>query len=113
VVDSIGGRTLEQSIECAAYRGRIISVGDAGRGDVVPDVSGLRANNKRLTGVFLGAEVFFNPTRVRPMIQGHLESVLSGDLQIVVDRTYPLAEAAAAHAYIESRQAFGRVLLIP
>ena len=32
---------------------------------------------------------------------------------MVIDRTYPLAEAAAAHAYIESRQSFGRVLLIP
>ena len=30
-----------------------------------------------------------------------------------IDRTYPLSEAAAAHAYIESRKAFGRVLLIP
>jgi NADPH2:quinone reductase len=31
VVDSVGGRTLEGSIECAAYRGRIITVGGAGR----------------------------------------------------------------------------------
>jgi len=32
---------------------------------------------------------------------------------VIVDRTYPLADAAAAHAYIESRQSFGRVVLIP
>jgi NADPH2:quinone reductase len=32
---------------------------------------------------------------------------------VIIDRSYPLADAAAAHAYIESRQAFGRVLLIP
>jgi NADPH2:quinone reductase len=31
----------------------------------------------------------------------------------VIDRTFPLAEAAEAHRYIESRHAFGRVLLIP
>jgi NADPH:quinone reductase len=31
----------------------------------------------------------------------------------VVDSTYPLAEAAAAHAHLESRQAFGRVVLVP
>jgi NADPH2:quinone reductase len=30
-----------------------------------------------------------------------------------MDRTFPLADAAAAHAFIESRQAFGRVLLVP
>ena len=31
----------------------------------------------------------------------------------MIDRKFPLAEAAAAHAYIESRAAFGRVVLIP
>jgi NADPH2:quinone reductase len=32
---------------------------------------------------------------------------------VVIDRTFPLADAAGAHRYIESRRAFGRVLLIP
>jgi NADPH2:quinone reductase len=32
---------------------------------------------------------------------------------VLVDRTYPLSEAAAAHEFIESRQAVGRVVLIP
>ena len=113
VVDSVGGRTLERSIECAAYRGRIITVGDAGRGGVVPNPGLLRPANKTLTGVFLGAELFFSPGRVHPMIQGHLDAVAKGELAIVIDRTYPLSEAADAHAYIESRQAFGRVLLAP
>ena len=31
----------------------------------------------------------------------------------MIDRVFPLAEAADAHRYIESRQAFGRVLLAP
>lgn len=113
VVDSVGGRTLEGSIECAAYRGRIVTVGDAGRPDRPPDTSLLRPANKSLTGVFLGAELFFSPGRVHPMIQGHVDALARGELTVVVDRTYPLAEAAAAHAYIESRKAFGRVLLIP
>ncbi len=47
------------------------------------------------------------------MIQRHLEAVAAGKLEIVIDRAYPLAEAAEAHAYIESRRAFGRVLLVP
>ncbi len=47
------------------------------------------------------------------MVQRHLDDVASGALEIVIDRRYPLAEAAAAHAHVESRQAFGRVLLIP
>jgi NADPH2:quinone reductase len=34
-------------------------------------------------------------------------------LRVAIDRAFPLADAADAHRYIESRQAFGRVLLIP
>jgi NADPH2:quinone reductase len=113
VVDSIGGETLAKSIECAAYRGRIITVGDAGRSAVVPNPGLLRAQNKSLTGVFLGAELFFDPNRVHPMIQGHIDALARAELEVIVDRSFPLREAAAAHAYIEGRQAFGRVILVP
>jgi len=113
VVDSVGGMNLQRSIECAAYRGRIITVGSAGRDPHAPDVSLLSAGNKSLTGVFLGAEIAMQNARVHPMIQRHIEAVESGQLRAVIDRTFPLAQAAAAHAFIESRQAFGRVLLIP
>ena len=67
--------------------------------------------NQSLTGVFLGAEI--TTERAHTMIAGLLDDVAAGRLHVVVDRTYPLAEAAAAHAYIESRQAFGRVVLVP
>jgi NADPH2:quinone reductase len=113
VVDSVGGRTLQGSIECLRYRGRAITVGRAGRDPEPPDISALSAGNRSLTGVFLGAETVIQPDRVRPMIARLLDDVASGALRVVIDRTYPLAEAAAAHAYIESRQAFGRVVLIP
>ncbi len=113
VVDSVGGKTLQGSLEAAAYRGRIVTVGSAGReGDRI-DVSVLRPGNKSLTGVFFGAELMLHADRVHPMVQRHLEAVAKGALEIVIDRSYPLEEAAAAHAYIESRKAFGRVLLIP
>ena len=47
------------------------------------------------------------------MIAGQLADVARGTLRVVVDRKYPLAEAAGAHAYAESREAFGCVLLVP
>jgi NADPH2:quinone reductase len=113
IVDSVGGRTLEGSIGAAAYRGRISYVGSAGRDAFVPNPDALRPGNKSLTGIFLGAELVLNHGRVHPMIQRHLDDVARGALKIVVDRTFPLAQAAAAHAFIENRQAFGRVVLIP
>ncbi len=113
IVDSVGGRTLDGSIEALAYRGRIAYVGSAGRDAHRPNVDGLRPGNKTVTGIFLGAELVMNYTRVHPMIARHLADVASGALRVVIDREYPLADAAAAHAYVESRQAFGRVVLVP
>lgn len=113
VVDSVGS-TLPGSIECTGYRGRIIHVGDAGRTESRDvDTAKLREQNRSLTGVFFGAEAIVQPQRVRPMVDRLLSEVAAGELKAIVDRVYPLSEAPAAHEYIESRQAFGRVLLIP
>lgn len=113
IVDSVGGKTLEGSIEALAYRGRIAYVGSAGRDAHRPNFDALRPGNKTVTGIFLGAELMLSYARVHPMIGRHLADVARGALRVPIDREYPLAEAAAAHAYVESRQAFGRVLLIP
>jgi NADPH2:quinone reductase len=113
VVDSVG-TTLEGSIAAAAYRGRVVSVGNAGRAEARPiDISTMSQMNKSLTGVFFGGEMMMRPDRARALVQGLIEDVAAKKLRVAIDRTYPLSEAAKAHAYIESRQAFGRVLLIP
>jgi NADPH2:quinone reductase len=113
VVDSVGGKTLRDSLRCLAYRGRCVSVGDAGRQSGTSiDVPMLRPANRTLTGYFLGAELA-SGQRAHQMIAKLLREVASGHLRVIIDRTFPLAEAAAAHAYIEGRQAFGRVLLRP
>jgi NADPH2:quinone reductase len=113
VVDPVGGRVLEGSIAALAYRGRISWVGRAGREERPPDVWPIMQKNASITGVFLGVELFTGGDRVYPLVASLLERVARGELEVVVDRTFPLAEAADAHRYVESRQAFGRVLLIP
>ncbi len=109
-VDSVGS-TLLGSIESLTYRGRCITVGDAGRGRRPFDPSVLMERNLTLIGVFLGAELVLGDGH--QMVEKIITDIAKGDIRVVIDRTFPLADAAAAHAYIESRQAFGRVLLIP
>jgi NADPH2:quinone reductase len=111
VVDSVGGPTLQGSILSLAYRGRVSMVGAAGREPMTVDVSSLMGGNRSLNGVFLGAEIATD--RAHDNIQRLIDEAAKGELKVVIDRTFPLSEAAAAHAYIESRQAVGRVLLIP
>jgi NADPH:quinone reductase len=113
VVDSVGGRTLEGSIASLAYRGRVSWVGNAGRETSTPETWALMQKNASLTGVFLGAELANNPSRCGLMIERLLQGVAKGELKVVIDKTFPLAEAAAAHEYIESRGSFGRVIMVP
>ena len=111
VVDSVGGATLAGSLASLAYRGRCSMVGNAGREPMTVDVSSLMGGNRSLSGVFLGAEIMTD--RAHDMIQGLIEDAAKGVFKVVIDREFPLSDAAGAHAYIESRQAVGRVLLIP
>lgn len=110
VVDPIG-TTMQQSVACLAYRGRVAFVGRAGRGAINLDPTPLMVGNQAVCGVFLGAEIMTD--RAHDMIQRHIEDVAAGKLQVIIDSEFPLAEAAKAHERIEARKAFGRVLLIP
>jgi len=58
-----------------------------------------------------GGAILPEYTRIHPMIGEMLERVASGELRVAIDRSFPLSGAAAAHAYVESRKAFGRVVL--
>ncbi|MDO8914306.1 MAG: zinc-binding alcohol dehydrogenase family protein [Phenylobacterium sp.] len=111
IVDSVGGPTLQGSINALAYRGRVSMVGAAGREPMVVDVGSLMGGNRSLSGVFLGAEM--NTDRVHNNIQRLIDEAARGEFEVVIDRVFPLSEAAAAHAYIESRAAVGRVVMVP
>ncbi len=111
VVDSVGS-TLAGSIRSLAYRGRISYVGNAGRDATMVDVSALMGGNLAIQGVFLGAELATGQ-RARANIARLLDEIAAGQLEVVIDSTFPLAEAAEAHAHLENRRAFGRVILEP
>lgn len=111
VVDSVGGSTLQGSINSLAYRGRVSLVGNAGREPMVVDVGSLMGGNRSVSGVFLGAEI--GTDRVHDNVQRLINDAAKGELEVVIDRVFPLSEAAAAHAYIESRAAVGRVVMVP
>ena len=113
VVDSVGGLTLQGSINVLGLPGRCVTVGDAGRSAAERlDISAMRPNNQTLSGYFLGAELLLSAAPARHD-RGAPRRHRARELKVVIDRTFPLSDAAGAHAYIESRQAFGRVLLDP
>jgi NADPH2:quinone reductase len=113
IVDPVAGPVLAQSLKSIAYRGRITLVGMASRDRSTPELWPLMRQCASLVGVFLGGDLDRQPERTRTMIERLLDDCASGTLTPVIDRTFPLSEAAAAHAYVESRRAVGRVVLVP
>jgi NADPH:quinone reductase len=113
VLDAIGGQNLVDGIEALAYRGTLVSVGVAARAGSSVEAKALWGKNNALRGVYLGGALLAEYPRVHPMIAELIGRVADGGLQVEIDRSFPLAEAAAAHAHVESRTAFGRVTMTP
>lgn len=110
-LDGNGGRSLQQCVAVLGWKGRATFIGVTAREDMRIDVRSLMAGNRALLGLGLGLEM--GTSRVRQMVGRYMQAVAAGEYQVHIDRTFPLAEAAQAHAFIESRQAVGRVLLLP
>jgi NADPH2:quinone reductase len=113
ILDSVGGQTLVDGVGALAYRGTLVSVGVAGRAGSEIEAKSLWEKNNTLRGVFLGGALVNEYARVHALIGDLIQQVADGALRIQIDRTFPLAEAAAAHEYIEGRTAFGRVVMTP
>lgn len=73
------------------------------------DLALLRGMNRSITAAFFEG---MTPTG-HAMVQRLIDEAARGELDVWIDKVFPLAEAAAAHTYIESRQAIGRVIMEP
>jgi NADPH:quinone reductase len=113
ILDSIGGQNLVDGVEALAYRGTLVSVGVAARAGSDVEAKTLWGKNNTLRGVYLGGAMLAEYPRVHPMIADLIGQVARGDLHVEIDSSFPLAEAAAAHEYLEDRKAFGRVVMVP
>ncbi|MGV1964080.1 quinone oxidoreductase family protein [Agrobacterium sp. 22-222-1] len=110
VVDPVGA-TLQASLATLRPEGRLVFVGNAGGSDLHVDLWPALQANQSLLGVFMGTQ--FEKPEVYQTVSQMLEQAANGKLQVLVDRTFPLAAAGEAHSYAESSSTLGRVVLIP
>lgn len=112
-IDSVGGHALAACIEAVAFRGKVVFIGSMGGDESAPDLMPLLSKNASLHGFYLVEEMVQDLDRIRAIIAEQLDRVHSGELEAVLDRTFPLSEAADAHRRVESREAFGRIIIKP
>jgi NADPH2:quinone reductase len=95
------------------YRGRIVNLGMSGRDAPAFNPYPLWGRNGTLIGMSLSATLANENARGHAVIAECIERVAKGELRVVIDQRFALADAAKAHAYIEGRSAFGRVVMLP
>ena len=102
VFEHVGTATWDESIASLAPGGRLVTCGATTGYDAKIDLRFLFSRQLSLLGSYMGT---------KPELLMVMKLVAAGRLKPVVDRVFPLAEAAAAHAYLESSAQFGKVVL--
>ncbi len=113
VYDSVGKTTFDQSLNCLKPRGLMVLYG-ASSGPVPPlDPQVLNAKGS----LFLTRPMLAHYTADRAELLQRANELfgwmLAGKLTVRIDKTFPLADVADAHRYLENRQSKGKLLLIP
>lgn len=112
-LDGVGGEIGRQVLDLLGIGGRIILYGGAGAGGALTELTTGDLYAKGLTAsVAVGPRLMHRPGGMRALEETALAAAASGRLVPAV-QTFPLAQAAAAHAALESRATMGKVVLVP
>jgi NADPH:quinone reductase-like Zn-dependent oxidoreductase len=102
VFEHVGTATWDDSLASLAAGGRLVTCGATTGYDAKIDLRFLFSRQLSLLGSYMGT---------KSELQTVMKLVAVGKLKPIVDRIFPLAEAAAAHTYLESGSQFGKVVL--
>jgi NADPH:quinone reductase-like Zn-dependent oxidoreductase len=113
VVNNVGGTVFAECVRCLAYEGRLAVVGYLdGTLKAEIDLEALHAKRLHLFGVSNKLRpAAQRATTVRAFERDLLPYFADGRIVPVVDRVFPFADAAAAHAYFESNAMVGKVVV--
>ena len=113
IYDSVGVATFLKGLDCIRPRGMMVLFGQSS-GPVAPIDPGI-LNVKG--SLFLArpslAPYCAAPEELHWRAGDVLGWIAAGKLELRIDRTFPLSEAAQAHRDLEGRKTAGKVLLIP
>ncbi len=104
VFEHVGTATWEMSVLSLATGGRLVICGATTGYEAKLDLRFLYSRQLSLLGSFMGS---------RAELYAVLKLIGARKLHAVIDRTLPLAQCAQAHALMEKREQFGKIVLTP
>jgi len=112
VLDIVGGDYFEKNLRCLALEGRLAIIAFLQGSRVTLDFRHVMLRRLTITGSTLRASTTERKAEIARSLRDKVWPLLeSGKVKPVVYRVYPLAEAAAAHALMESGAHLGKIML--
>jgi NADPH:quinone reductase len=114
ILDIVGGPNIERNFKAASHDARIIQLAFALGSKV--EVNLMPVMLKRLT--YTGSTLRTRPPAFKARVASELQAqvwphIEAGRIRVVTSRTFPLAQAAEAHAAMERAEHTGKLLLLP
>ncbi|MBL8567689.1 MAG: NAD(P)H-quinone oxidoreductase [Phreatobacter sp.] len=112
ILDMVGGDYVQKNLDCVAADGRIVQIAFLHGSEIKADIRWLML--KRVT--FTGSTLRIRDTAFKAALADALKAKVwplleSGKVKVVMDSTYPLAEASKAHARMEGSTHVGKIVL--
>jgi NADPH2:quinone reductase len=112
ILDMVGGDYIERNYEAAAVEGRIVQIAFQGSPKATVDFRRLMLKRLHHTGSTLRARAVADKAAIRDAIETHVLPLLAaGTVKPLIYKTFPLRDAAKAHALMESSAHIGKIVL--
>src|SRR5688572_6512537 len=113
ILDIVGGPNIERNMKAASHDARIVQLAFALGSKV--EINMMPVMLKRLT--YTGSTLRTRPPAFKARVAAELKDkvwpkIASGQIRVVTHRTFPLVQAAEAHALMESAGHTGKILLV-
>jgi NADPH2:quinone reductase len=112
ILDMVGGDYIDRNFRCAAVEGRIVQIAFQSSAKATVDYRYMLQRRLTHTGSGLRPRSVADKGKMARAMEEKVWPLLNaGKVRPVIDSTYPLAEAAKAHARMETSQHIGKIVL--
>ena len=114
ILDNIGAKYLARNVSALAPEGRLVIIGLQGGVKAELDINALLRKSAAIIATSLRSRPAAEKGAIVAAVREHVWPLIeAGQVKPIVHKTYPLAQAAAAHRDLEASAAIGKLLLTP
>ena len=112
ILDMVGGSYAARNVECLAPRGRLVQIAVQEGAEATVNLAKIMQKRITVTGSTMRPRPVEDKAQIARELREQVWPLLeSGQVKVLVDRVFPLDQAAEAHRYLESGAHIGKVIL--